>query len=334
MVFGFVLAAVAGFLLTAIPNWTGRPPVAGLPLALLAGLWLLGRIAGLVSALLPAWLAVAADMSFPAALVMVVAREIVAGRNRRNLPMVAAVALLGLADLLMDLESVGVAVPAGLGWRLGLFGTIVLISVVGGRIVPAFTRNWLARRRPDALPALAGPVDRAALGALHAGFFAWAFLPASQAVGGMLLLGAALNLWRLLRWRGATTRGEPLLLILHIGYGWLVLGTALLGLALLGLGPPETAALHALTAGATGTMVLAVMTRATRGHTGRDLSADRATSAIYLLVSAAALTRVAAACMAEWSLPLLVLSAGCWVAAFGGFVLCYGPMLLLPRAPG
>lgn len=333
MLFGFVMAAIAGFLLTAIPNWTQRLPVSGGPLALLAGLWLLGRIACLVSAALPAWLAIAADLSFPVTLVGVVAREIVAGRNWRNLPMVAPVTLLGIANLLMHLESAGVAVPSGLGWRVGLAAVIVLVSVVAGRIVPSFTRNWLAKRRDAALPAPHGAIDRIALGVLHAGLFAWAVFPEDVVVGVILLLGAALNLWRLLRWRGAATAAEPLLLILHVGYGWLVLGAALLGAAMLDDRVPQSAAVHALTAGAIGTMVLAVMTRATRGHTGRDLTADRGTRLIYLLVSLAAITRVVAAFGIAWILPLLFASACFWVAAFAVFLLRYGPMLLGPREP-
>ncbi len=331
MLFGFVMAAVAGFLLTAIPNWTQRLPVSGGPLALLAGLWLLGRVACLVSALLPAWLAAAADLSFPAALVAVVAREIIAGGNRRNLPMVAPVAVLGIANLLMHLEADGIGVPAGLGWRLGLAAVIVLISVVGGRIVPSFTRNWLAKRPQAALPAQPGRIDRAALGALHAGLFGWAFLPSFPPVGVILLVGSALNFWRLWRWRGADTAAEPLLLVLHVGYAWLALGAGLLGLSVLDAAVPQSAAIHALTAGAIGTMILAVMTRATRGHTGRALSADRATGAIYLLVNLAAIARLAAAFAASWTMPLLIASACLWTAAFAGFALVYGPMLLLPR---
>ena len=146
-----------------------------------------------------------------------------------------------------------------------------------------------------------------------------------------MLLGAVLNLGRLWRWRGIATAAEPLLLVLHVGYAWLVLGAGLLGLAMLDAGVPQSAAIHALTAGAVGTMILAVMTRATRGHTGRGLSADRATSLIYAFVTLAAIARVAAAFAADWMLPLIIVSAGLWIAAFGGFVLCYGPMLLLPR---
>jgi uncharacterized protein involved in response to NO len=174
MLFGFVMAAIAGFLLTAIPNWTRRLPVSGSPLALLAGLWLVGRIACLVSALFPVWLTIAADLSFPVVLVGVVAREIVVGRNWRNLPMLAPVIVLGVANLLMHLEADGVAVTSGLGWRLGLAAIIVLISVMAGRIVPSFTRNWLAKRPGSDLPVGHGRIDRAALGILHAGLIGWA----------------------------------------------------------------------------------------------------------------------------------------------------------------
>jgi uncharacterized protein involved in response to NO len=330
MLFGFVMAAVAGFLLTAIPNWTGRQPVSGAPLTLLAGLWLLGRISCLISALLPPWLAIVADLSFPLVLAGVVAREIVAGRNYRNLPMTAAVTGLAIANLLMHLEAAGVPLPAGLGWRLGLAAVIVLISVVAGRIVPSFTRNWLAKRRDIDLPVGNEWIDRAALSILHVGLFSWALFPAFRAVGALLLLGAAFNLWRLLRWHGSATVAEPLLLILHIGYAWLVLGATLLGLALLNLNVPQSAAIHALTAGAIGTMILAVMTRVTRGHTGRALSADRGTVAIYLLVNIAAITRVVAAVGGAWTMPLLVASAILWIGAFVLFVSLYGPMLLLP----
>ena len=331
MLFGFAMAAIAGFLLTAIPNWTGRPPVAGTGLALLAGLWVLGRVACLISALMPAWCAIVVDVAFPVVLAGVVAREIVAGRNWRNLAMIAPLIVLGAASLLMHLEAAGLSVPAGLGWRLGLAAVLVLISVVAGRIVPSFTRNWLAKRGATALPAAAGGIDRAALGVLHAGLFAWVALPDAAPIGFLLLAGAVFNLWRLLRWRGSATIAEPLLLILHIGYAWLVLGSALLGLSMLDADVPRSAAIHALTAGAIGTMILAVMTRATRGHTGRELSADGATSLIFVLVTLAAITRVAAAIWAAWMMPLIIASAVFWIAAFLLFVAAYGPMLLLPR---
>jgi len=332
MLFGFVMAAIAGFLLTAIPNWTLRRPISGRPLGLLAGLWLLGRIACLISALVPPWLAITADLSFPVALIGVVAFEIAAGRNWRNLPMVVPAIVLFIANLLMHLEANGAALLAGLGWRLGLAAVIVLISVVAGRIVPSFTQNWLTKRGISDLPMVYRWLDRAALGVLHAGLFAWAFLPTLRPVGLLLLLGAMLNLERLRHWRGGAATAEPLLLVLHIGYAWLVLGAGFLGLAMLDADLPSSAAIHALTVGAIGTMILAVMTRVTRGHTGRDLSADRLTSLIYILVTLAAIARIVAAFGEHFTMLLLVASACCWIAAFGLFVLCYWRMLLLPSS--
>jgi uncharacterized protein involved in response to NO len=334
MLFGFAMAAIAGFLLTAIPNWTGRPPIAGAGLALLAGLWVLGRVACLISALLPVWCAIVVDVAFPAVLAVVVAREIVAGRNWRNLVMLAPLGVFGAASLLMHFEAAGLSVPMGLGWRLGLAAVLVLISVVAGRIVPSFTRNWLAKRGKATLPAAPGRIDRAALGLLHAGLFAWVALPEFAAVGFLLLAGAGVNFWRLLCWRGRATIAEPLLVILHIGYAWLVLGSAILGLSMLDADVPRSAAIHALTAGAIATMILAVMTRAMRGHTGRALSADSATSLIFVFVTLAAITRVAAAVWVAWMMPLIILSAAFWIPAFLLFVTAYGSMLLLPRRPG
>jgi uncharacterized protein involved in response to NO len=231
----------------------------------------------------------------------------------------------------MHLETDGFAVPAGLGWRLGLAAVIILLSVVAGRIVPSFTRNWLAKRGASGLPSAHGMIDRIALGILHLGLLGWAFEPDIRGVGALLLLGAALNLWRMLRWRGIATGAEPLLVVLHIGYGRLGVGAALLGLTTLGVDVPISAAIHTLTAGAIGTMILAVMTRTTLGHTGRALTANGVTGLIYILVGLAAVVRLAAAFDSDWSMPLLVASACFWIAGFGLFVLSYGRFLLKPR---
>ncbi len=331
MLFGFVMAAVGGFLLTAIANWTKRLPVSGYPLALLTGLWMLGRIACLISAEFPAWIAIGADLSFPVALLAVAAREIIAGRNWRNLLMTVPLAVFVIGDLLMHLESLGFAVPGGLGWRLGLAAPIMLISVIGGRIIPNFTRNWLLERHRTRLPAPPGAADLAAVGVLNVGLILWAILPDLRLAGVILLIAAVLNAWRLARWAGGATLAEPLLFILHIGYGWVVLGAALLGLSLLDTGVPVASAIHALTAGAIGIMILAVMPRVTLGHTGRDLTANRPTVVIFILINAAAITRVAASWNIGGMLLLLALSAICWIAAFGLFEIVYGPMLLTRR---
>jgi len=305
MVFGFGMAAVAGFLLTAIPNWTGRLPVRGMPLALLAMLWLAGRIAMLVPG------AALLDLAFPAALIVVVARELLAGRNWRNLPMLGALALLFAGNLLFHL-----GIYAGL--RLGIATLCMLIALVGGRIVPSFTRNWLAKKQPRApLPAPEGWLDR---GALLLTFFALAAWVCELATWPAILAGLALAA-RLSRWRGLATVREPLLFVLHLGYAWLALGLILLGLE-------APAALHALTVGAVGTMTLAVMTRASLGHTGRALVADAATVTIYALVTLAVLLRLASPFTGAQAVLVASLSGMAWSAAFATFALHYGRFLV------
>jgi uncharacterized protein involved in response to NO len=331
MLFGFVMAAAGGFLLTAIPNWTNRPPVAGMPLAVLVALWLLGRLACLISAMIPEWIAPVADLAFAVALEAVAARELFTAGNKRNYPLLVPVIVLAVGNLLMHLQSLGMAVPAGLGWRFGIAAMITLISVIGGRIVPAFTRNWLAARGVTDAPPPTGVLDRVALGTLHVGLIAWTFLPDWQPIGILLVIAGALHAARLGSWRGAATHAEPLLLILHVGYLWLVAGVTLLGFSLLTAAVPLAAAVHALTAGAMGTMILAVMTRTTLGHTGRTLHADAATATLYLLVSASAVLRIVAAWVLDAQADLLIVSGLAWVAAFALFVVLYGPMLLAPR---
>ena len=332
MLFGFVMAAVAGFLLTAIPNWTGRLPVRGYRLAVLAGLWLLGRLACLISADLPAWLAVLADLAFPIALLAVAAREIVVGRNWRNLPMTAPLILFIVADLLMHLESLGLPVPVGLGWRLAVGAPIVLISVIGGRIIPSFTRNWLTKRKSPRLPSPQDMLDKAAVALLAAALILWALLPDYRITGALLVAAALLNAVRLSRWAGMGSWPEPLLFILHIGYGWVAVGTALLGLSIFNIGVPVASAIHALTVGAIAVMILAVMPRVTLGHTGRALTANRATVAVFVLINAAAIARVCASWHIEFMTILLLVAGACWIAAFGLFELVYGPMLLTRRS--
>ena len=332
MLFGFVMAAVTGFLLTAIPNWTGRLPVRGLRLAALATLWLLGRLACLFSADLPAWLAVLIDLSFPATLLLVAACEIIAGKNWRNLPMTAPLAVFVIANLLMHLESLNAPVPSGLGWRLGIAAPIILISVIGGRIIPSFTRNWLFKRKSPRLPAPATHFDTTCVAALALAFIVWAFVPDHYVTGALLIAAALLNAVRLSRWAGWASWPEKLLFILHVSYAWVALGTALLGLSIFNIGVPTSSAIHALTAGAIAVMILAVMPRVTLGHTGRDLVAGRATVAVFVLINGAAVFRICASWHTALMASLLLVAGALWIAAFGLFEMIYGPMLLTRRA--
>jgi uncharacterized protein involved in response to NO len=300
-------------------------------LAVLAGLWLLGRVVCVFSAMIPAGLVIAADLAFAVALDVVAARELIAVGNRRNYPLLAPVILLAIANLLSHLQALGLAVLFGSGWRLGIAVVIVLISVIGGRIVPAFTNNWLGARGLTPVAPSISWLEIAARGTLIAAMLGWVFLPDWRPLGVLLLVAAALNLARLARWRGIATLEEPLLLVLHVGYLWLVIGVAVLGLSLISDVVPPAAAVHALTAGAMGTMTLAVMTRATLGHTGRVLRADKVTMLIYALASASALLRIVAAWVVEGQMDLYDVAALAWVGAFALFAAEYGPMLLAPR---
>lgn len=329
MIFGYLGAVIAGFVLTAVPNWTGRLPLSGWPLAGLAGLWLAGRIASNVAP--PSVPVMVIDLAFPSVLAFAVWREVLAGRNWRNAPVATMLTLFLAADGLHHLETIGVAMN-GLGIRLGLGTVTVLIALIGGRIVPSFTRNWLVKRGAKRLPASFGRLDKTALAVTAIAMIAWVGAPERPETGAPLITAGLLLGLRLARWRGTATLGEPIVAILHAGYLWLAAAIVLLGLSI--AAPdlvPGSAALHALTAGAIGTMTLAVMTRATLGHTGRAIEADGWTAAIYAAVTLGALFRVAAPFSAGLYLPLLVTGGSLWAGAFVLFTLRYGPMSLRAR---
>ena len=334
MLFGYAGGIVVGFLLTAVPNWTGRLPVVGTPLALLFGLWLAGRAAMLAMAL-NADLATAVwpliiDSLFLFAMAGVIWREVLAGQNWRNVPVAVMVTLFALANAGFHLEA-GAGGVDNLSTRLGLAVVTLLIAVIGGRVTPSFTRNWQIKRGGP-LPAVVGRFDIVTLMVTATGLIGWSVAPTHPATGALLLAAGGLNLVRLARWRGDATLAEPLVWILHLGYLWLAVGLFLTGLSVAapGLVPPS-AGVHALTAGAIGVMTLAVMTRASRGHTGRPLNAGKIEVLIYVLINLAALTRVTGGLLPSVYQPLLMVSTGLWSAAFLAFVIGYGPMLLTPR---
>jgi uncharacterized protein involved in response to NO len=330
MLFGFVGAAKAGFLTTAVPNWTGRMPIQGWPLAALAGLWAVGRVACAVSGIIGAPAAMALDLLFFLALPAMLAREVIAGRNWRNLPVVGATLVVAAANALVHLEPVA-GVDPGYGLRLAVGAYAFLIALIGGRIVPSFTRNWLAKRDPVHRPAPATNADRAVVGLTGLATAAWTVEPGHPVTGALAAAAAVGNCWRLARWQGHRTWREPLLLVLHVGYAWLALGLALIALAALGDVAPHTAALHALTAGAMGVMPAAVMTRATLGHTGRALTAGTGTAAVFGAITLAAALRVAAPMTGVWYLDVLGASALAWIAGFALYVALYAPLQLKPR---
>jgi uncharacterized protein involved in response to NO len=301
-----------------------------MPLAALVGLWLVGRAAMLLH-LEPVSAAIF-DLAFPVALAAAVWREIAAGRNLRNAPIALLLTLFAFANLL-DHAGGLVAALEGYGMRLALAVAALMIALVGGRVTPSFTRNWMARAGLAPLPAQMDNLDRVALATTAASLAGWIAAPDTTLVAAALSVAGIMLLVRLLRWRGYRALTEPIVLVLHLGYLWLALALLLLGLA--GLAPsvlPTTSAIHALTAGAIGTMTLAIMTRATRGHTGRPIVADGATFAIYVLVTLGALLRVLAPVMGDLHAPLLVLGGVAWSGAFALFAVFYGPMLVTRRA--
>lgn len=332
--FGFLSAVMAGFLLTAVPNWTGRLPITGWPLAGLAALWLLGRAAVAVSAHLPALVVATVDLGFLVVLAGVLAREIVAGRNWRNLPVLGLVGLFTLGNALFHWQAAEGGAPAqGPGLRLALGAAVMLIALIGGRIVPSFTRNWLASRGETRLPV--PPMqrfDKAALALLGAAVVAWMAAPDHALAGVALVLAGVLHLARLMRWRGMLTWPEPLVTVLHAGYLFVALGALGLGAEILSPGTfGMAAAQHLWMAGAIGLMTLAVMTRAALGHAGRPLHATTPIAGLYLLLVIAVIARLLAGALpgAVW---LLHLSATAWILAWGGFAVIYWPILTRPRA--
>lgn len=328
--FGYLGAVLAGFLLTAVPNWTGRLPIVGWRLAVLFALWCAGRVAILFSQLLPYSVAPAIDLAFPIVLGGLILREIIAGKNWRNLIVLALLAVFTLANGLFHFEArVGEYAAQGYGLRLGLATAVMMIAVIGGRIIPSFTRNWLVREQHSARPA--PPMqrfDKLTLLLSLPILAIWTLQPFTVTTGLCLLMFGVLHLMRLTRWQGHHTLSEPLVCVLHASYAFVPLGAFALGLDQI-LGNPGTAgAQHLWMAGAIGAMTLAVMTRATLGHTGHALTAGKATVAIFLCVFVAALMRF----LTPLHLGLSTLSGVFWLLAFGGFVLVYGPMLLRTKA--
>jgi uncharacterized protein involved in response to NO len=328
MLFGFVGAAVAGFLLTAIPNWTGRLPIAGKPLLALFGAWAMARLAVLFSGLIGIWPAAILDVGLFASLALLAAREVVASNNR-NVPIVWLVFAFAIADAADYAGSAGL-IPADLGWRGAIALVIIMISTIGGRIIPSFTRNWMVKRGASRqLPTQPQGFDVVVIASTALALLLWLIFPDNRLTGFMLFLAAAAQALRLSRWGGHRTGRDPLVLVLHLGYIWVPIGLLLLGLSIAGLNIPESAGVHALTAGGMATMILAVMTRASLGHTGRELKASPMTIAAYVCVTIGALLRVAAS-LGPYEI-MLDIAGTFWGLALFLFLIVYRPVLWSSR---
>lgn len=330
MLYGYLPAVITGFLLTAVPNWTGRMPLQGRPLLILVLIWTAGRVAVTASAWIGWEAAALLDNAFLLLVAAALGREIIKGRNWRNLKVLIALGILLAGNILFHVEA-HVLGAADYGIRFGIAATMMLIMLIGGRIIPSFTRNWLTRQNPGRLPAPFGRFDVVTMVAAGAALLAWIAAPGWTVTGTMLIAAGALQLVRLGRWAGERTWRDRLVLILHVAYAFVPLGFVLTGLAALDL-VPTAAGVHAWSGGAMGIMTLAVMSRASLGHTGRALVASAAMQGLYLLLVAGALARICAAMYPAWSDVLLHVAGLAWAGAFLGFALAYWNVFTQSRA--
>jgi uncharacterized protein involved in response to NO len=329
MLFGYGSAALAGFMLTAIPNWTGRLPVSGLPLLGLVTVWLAGRLTMAAPDALGMSLSMFVEALFLPLLATIAGIEIMAGKNWKNLKILAGVSGLAAANIAFhsSVALSGTAIDVS-RFAVGIY--VMLVAVVGGRIVPSFTRNWLVKAGASRLPAAFGRFDVLAIVVLLVSLALWALLPTSLPTVILAGLAAGLHAVRLLRWQGQRTIREPLLAILHVAYAFIPLGLVAIALSAMGW-IASASALHLLTVGVIGNMTFAVMTRASLAHTGRPLTASPTISVAYLVLALSAVIRPFAEVIPAQYHTLLAVSGTAWTLAFGLFIVEYGPILLAPR---
>ncbi len=331
MLFGFAGAAIGGFLLTAISNWTNRPPVNGTPLIILSLFWLSGRVAITFSGALPPFLVALADLSYLIFFTLLAAREVTSVGNKKNYKIIIVLSVLILTNLAWHLgwilgheNAIEIARAA---LRAGIIVVILLISAIGGRITPAFTRNWLNRQnKPNGVPPTGfSRIDGLAIASTATLAPLWAIWPTSIVTGIIALLAGCMQLARLSRWKGLSTLKEPLLLILHLGYSWIGIGYLLLAASILTSSVPLGSAIHALTLGAMMTMILGVSARAALGHTNREVSSSPLLNCCFILVTLATIARVMAGFI--WYAPLLNISTLLMLTGLGIYAWIYVPIL-------
>jgi uncharacterized protein involved in response to NO len=329
LIYGYGGAVVVGFAFTAIPNWTGRTPVRGAELLVLFALWLLARIQAvqlLFGADTEFWRSIA-EGAFYAVFVLLAAREIIMGKNWRNMKIIVFFAALFLAAVAANLARLGnieLAIP---GWQAGLFVLLILIMVIGGRIIPAFTRNWMKGQGIDAEPVMFGKFDALAILAAVAALITYAAGVTVALLAGLLGAVALLHFIRLWRWKGWLCTSSPIVFVLHVSYLWVPLGFLLLALAAFG-DVSEMAALHAWAVGGIGSTTLAVMTRASLGHSGQPLADSAALNFIYLSINLAAFSRILAILWDTQHFAIINFSGLLWCTAFLIFAARFGPLFM------
>lgn len=335
MLFGFIASAIAGFLLTAVPSWTGQRGFAGRPLILLSVLWLGARLLIASSGLWPPLLTAAVDLAFLPALALLVAPPLLRARNR-NTPLLLVLGLLWLTNLVFHMALLRNDPPLAIhALIVGIDIVLILVTVVGGRIVPAFTSSALRQRGlADVIrtSAVGTALAVTAMGLVAVGDVFWPDRPIAGVIAG---IAACIQAMRLQQWLTIRILRQPIVWVLHVGYAWLPVGLALKAVALLTGSAFAAFWIHALTIGALTTMIMAVMTRASLGHTGRPLKADALITAAYLLLSGAAVIRVFGLSPFRLNYPLVIAwSASFWTTAFAIFIGVYAPILWQPRVDG
>jgi uncharacterized protein involved in response to NO len=337
MLFGFTASVIAGFLLTAAPNWTGTRPLAGRPLAALAGLWLAGRIAVWGVPAVPLWLAAVLDVAFLPALVLALLPALRKG-SAKNFVFPVILGLLAAANLMFHLEALGIGDMGSLGLTVAVDGIALFIAVIGGRVTPAFTANALSAQalargeEGEVKIASKSWLNEAAIASVALVIAADLIAPGGLVAGLIALAAALLNALRMAGWKTVKVLDQPILWVLHLGYGWLVLGLAVKGLGPLTGALAPAAALHGITVGAIGTMTLAMMSRASLGHTGRALEVGPVMAAAYLLPSLAALVRLITPVVAPAAYAASITVSGLlWTLAFAIFAALFVPILTRPR---
>lgn len=331
MMFGFVGAAIAGFLLTAVPNWTGRPALKGINLASLFALWILGRVATFYSEYTGAYFAAIADLPLFFILGLYIFRAISAQGSKRNLPIVILVFLFGVANFLMHAEIMWDIESAEYGYRLSILLVAALIMLIGGRIIPNFTANWLKQNDNPNMPTLMNKYDLFTIIWTLFTLVSWMFMPENKLTGYLFIVAAILNAVRLSRWQIKLIFKNPILLILQVAYLWLAIGLLLFGILIIWQIEQMDIPVHAITVGAFTSMILAVMTRASLGHTGRKIMASKLTVIIYICINISVVTRLLAIDTDFFATQLLYISASAWVVGFGLFIVQYAPYFFTAR---
>jgi uncharacterized protein involved in response to NO len=329
--FGFLPAVATGFLFTAVPNWTGRMPLQGNGLLALVLLWIAGRFAVTFSILIGWQAALVVDAAFLIAVAMVITREIIAGANWRNLKVLLPLAILTAANIAFHVEAHFDGV-SDISRRLAALAAVTLIMLIGGRVIPSFTRNWLVRENPGRLPAPFSRFDLVSIAVAVAALALWTARPDSVVTAAAMAMAALLQFIRLARWAGLRTLRDPLVWMLHAGYLFVPIGFALIAAA--GFWPDvvsPVAGVHALGVGAVGGMTLAVMMRASLGHTGQQLKAGLSGTVIFAALLVAAFSRILATFSDSHTGLTLHIAAFAWMVAFAGFGLVFAPALSRQR---